>query len=113
MPPEHPSATTAMVLGIVGLVGIATCGGITLVLSPVAWVVGGRAVREIDAQPGRHSGREKANAGRIMGIVGTVLLGVGVLAFVAFFGLVASIGSSNGGHGAPHRVVLRHHAANS
>lgn len=79
-PPEHPSATTALVLGIVGLVGIAFCGGLTLVLSPFAWVIGRRAVREIDASPGRYSDREKANAGRIMGIIGTVLLALGVVA---------------------------------
>ena len=72
--PKHPSATTALVLGIIGLVGIVMCGGITLVLSPFAWGIGGRAVKEIDqAQPGTYSGRDLANAGRIMGIIGTVL----------------------------------------
>src|SRR5262249_38692902 len=59
--PDHPSATTALVLGIIGLVGIVFCGGLTLVLSPVAWVVGGRAVREIDAAPGQYTGRDRAN----------------------------------------------------
>jgi hypothetical protein len=81
--PDHPSSTTAMVLGIVGLVGILFCGGLTLVLSPVAWVVGRKAVREIDATPGRYTGRDKAQAGKIMGIIGTVLLALGVLAIIA------------------------------
>ena len=58
-PPSHPSANTAMVLGIIGLAGIALCGGITLVLSPFAWVIGAKASREIDASPGhvRRRGR--------------------------------------------------------
>lgn len=86
--PPHPSATTALVLSLVALVGIVVCGGITLVLSPFAWVIGGRAVREIDASPGTYSGRELANAGRIMGIIGTVLLIVGILAVIAFIALV-------------------------
>lgn len=89
--PEHPSATTAMVLGIVGLVGIAFCGGLTLVLSPFAWAIGRRAVREIDAAPGRYSGREKANAGRLMGLIGTILLVVGVLAVTALIVLLVAI----------------------
>jgi hypothetical protein len=78
--PEHPAATTALVLGIIGLVGIAFCGGLTLVLSPFAWAIGRRSVKEIDAAPGRYSGREKANAGKIMGLIGTILLAVGVVA---------------------------------
>jgi hypothetical protein len=89
-PPEHPSSTAAMVLGLIGLVGILLCGGLTLVISPFAWVIGGRAVREIDANPGRYSGREMASAGRVMGIVGTALLIVGILALIAIFGLVFS-----------------------
>jgi hypothetical protein len=89
--PEQPSATTALVLGIIGLVGIALCAGLTLVLSPFAWVIGRRAVREIDASPGRYSGREKANAGRIMGLIGTILLVLGVLAIAAFIALAIAI----------------------
>ena len=45
-PVNHPQVTTAMVLSLVGLVGIAVCGGITLVLSPFAWRMGARAVRD-------------------------------------------------------------------
>lgn len=93
--PKHPSATTAMVLGIIGLVGIATCGGVTLVVSPFAWAIGGRAVKEIDAAPpGTVGGRDEANTGRIMGIIGTVLLILGVLAVIAFVVLVVAVGSS-------------------
>ncbi len=91
--PDHPSATTALVLGIVGLVGIALCGGITLVLSPFAWVIGGRAVREIDAEPGRYAGRDRANAGRIMGIIGTVLLVLGVVALIGIIALIVAVPS--------------------
>lgn len=94
-PPEHPSATTAMVLGLVGLVGILVCGGLTLVVSPFAWAVGSRAVREIDASPGSYSGRELASAGRIMGIVGTGLLALGILAVIAFLALVVGVATTS------------------
>ena len=88
--PDQPSATTAMVLGIVGLVGIVFCGGLTLVLSPFAWAIGRKAVAEIDANPGRYGGRDKANAGKIMGMIGTVLLAVGVVLVVLAIVLVAA-----------------------
>ena len=95
-PANHPSATTALVLGLIGLAGIVFCGGITLVLSPFAWQMGARAVREIDANPGMYAGRDQANAGRIMGLIGTVLLVLGVLVLVAAVGLlmVASVSTT-------------------
>ncbi|GAA2146215.1 hypothetical protein GCM10009844_21950 [Nocardioides koreensis] len=86
-PANHPSATTALVLSLIGLVGIAFCGGITLVLSPFAWRTGAKAVREIDANPGMYGGRDQANAGRIMGIIGTVLLVIGIIGLIGLFSL--------------------------
>ena len=85
-----------MVLGIVALVGLAVCGGITLVLAPFAWAMGSRAVREIDAEPGRYGGRDKANAGRIMGIIGTVLLVLGVLLILFLVVGLFAAGTSSG-----------------
>jgi hypothetical protein len=52
-------------------------------VAPFAWVMGSRVINEIDASNGQLGGRSTANAGRICGIVGTVLIGVGLLAGVA------------------------------
>jgi hypothetical protein len=98
-PANHPSATTALVLSLIGLAGIAFCGGITLVLSPFAWRIGARAVREIDASQGRLGGREQANAGRIMGIIGTVLLALGILLALALVALLVASGTSEISYG--------------
>jgi hypothetical protein len=76
-PPNHPQATTALVLGILGLV---VCG----VIAPFAWSLGTKALREIDAAGGRWGGRGEANAGRICGIVGTVVLAAGLAVFALF-----------------------------
>lgn len=89
-PPAHPSASTSMVLGIVGLAGIMFCGGITLVVSPFAWAMGRKAVNEIDANPGAYSGRDQARGGQIMGIIGTVLLVIGILGLILLLGLFAT-----------------------
>lgn len=75
IPPNHPQATTVLVLGILGLV---VCG----VIGPFAWSIGNRVVAEIDASGGRVGGRTEANVGRILGIVATALLGVGVVVVV-------------------------------
>ncbi|MFC4783032.1 DUF4190 domain-containing protein [Nocardioides sp. MAHUQ-72] len=99
MAANHPSATTALVLSLIGLAGIAFCGGITLVLSPFAWRIGARAVREIDAEPGRYGGRDQANAGRIMGIIGTVLLGLGVLLIIGVIALAVAGTTSSSSSG--------------
>jgi hypothetical protein len=93
--PDHSSATTAMVLGIISLVGVALCGGLTLILAPAAWIVGAKSVREIDASAGRYGGRDRAQAGKIMGIIGTVLLALGILAIIAVVVLVIALGDGS------------------
>jgi hypothetical protein len=70
--PEHRQASTVLVLGILGLV-------LCQLISPFAWVMGNRVVGEIDASAGQLGGRTQANAGRICGIVGTCLLGAGII----------------------------------
>lgn len=86
-PADHPQSTTILVLGILGLV-------LCQVLSPFAWVMGNRVVREIDASGGRMGGRSSANAGRICGIIGTVLLGLSLL-FVVVIVVIAVAGAAS------------------
>ena len=85
--PDHPESTKAMVLGIVSLVGGLTCF-LPILLGPYAWVVGRRAVRQVDAEPGRWDGRSQALAGYVMGVIATVLLVLGVLALIGLVALV-------------------------
>ena len=87
--PDHPKSTTVLVLGILGLV-------LCQVLSPFAWVMGNRVVQEIDASGGHLGGRSSANAGRICGIIGSVLLGLSLALVVLFVvvGLGAAFTSS-------------------
>ncbi|WP_293784761.1 DUF4190 domain-containing protein [uncultured Aeromicrobium sp.] len=81
--PKHSQATLAMVLGIVGLVGGFVCG-LPLFVAPFAWYIGAKAVKEIDGAPQQYSGRSEASTGKILGIIGTVLLALVVLALVFF-----------------------------
>ena len=86
--PDHPQSTTVLVLGIVSLV-------VCSILGPFAWMMGNRVVREIDASRGMMGGRSSANAGRICGIIASVLLGLGVLAFVLFLVFAVAAGTSS------------------
>jgi hypothetical protein len=87
--PDHPKSTTALVLGILGVV-------LCQFIAPFAWLIGKRTVDEIDASRGGLGGRGSAQAGYVLGIVGTVLLGLGVLYFVFLFGvLVIGVASSS------------------
>jgi hypothetical protein len=73
---DHPNGTTVLVLGILGLVA---CG----LLGPVAWIMGNKAIREIDADPGViYRNRGNVNAGRVCGIIATAFLALGVLGVV-------------------------------
>ncbi len=65
--PDHPRATTALVLGILSLV---LCG----LIGPFAWAIGRSTLAEIDASGGRWGGRGQAQAGYVLGVIATVLL---------------------------------------
>jgi hypothetical protein len=74
---DHPKATTALVLGILGIV---ICG----LIAPFAWQMGKRTVAEIDASNGQLTGRGAAQAGYVLGLIGTILLGLAVVIGVLF-----------------------------
>lgn len=95
-PPKHDQATPAMVFGIVSLAGLVTCV-LPILLAPVAWILGAKAVKDIDANPGAYSGRGEANAGKIMGIIGTCLLVVAVIGIVALIIIGANGGFDDSG----------------
>jgi hypothetical protein len=98
-PPNHPRATLALALGITGLAGGLFFCGVPLVVSPFAWVIGHRALRDIRAAAGRLGGESSAQAGMVMGIVGTVLLFVFVTVVVL---LVIGLAAADFGPVPPH-----------
>jgi hypothetical protein len=74
-PQDHPRAMLSLILGILGLVICGLC-------APFAWRIGKGALNEIDASGGRIGGRGLAQAGYVLGLIGTILLGLGVLVLV-------------------------------
>ncbi|AXK87368.1 DUF4190 domain-containing protein [Nocardia farcinica] len=91
-PPDHPQATTILVLGILGLVLCQLC-------APFAWIMGRRALNEIESSGGTIGGQGNVKAGYICGIIGTIILALYLLALVvviviAIIGGIASSSSS-------------------
>jgi hypothetical protein len=76
-PPDHPQATTILVLGILGFF----CG----VLGPFAWVLGRRALTEIDASGGTIGGRSNVQVGYILGIVTSILFALSLIFLIVYF----------------------------
>jgi hypothetical protein len=88
-PPDHPQTTTVLILGIIGLVFCQFC-------APFAWVMGKKALNEIDASGGAIGGRGNVQVGYVLGIIGSVVLIVGLLAAIAYVVLaIVIIGSAS------------------
>ena len=83
--PEDSQATTVLVLGILSLV-------LCQVLGPFAWVMGNNELAGIDAGRRPPQNRGTAQAGRILGIISTVLMIIGFafLFIILFIGLVGA-----------------------
>jgi hypothetical protein len=82
MPQAHPQGTTILVLGILSLV---ICG----LLGPVAWIMGNNALAEIDRNPSAYANRSTVNAGRICGMIATIL----IVVFIVFYVIVLAAAS--------------------
>jgi hypothetical protein len=79
-------AVPALVLGIVSVVFCPLC-------APFAWYYGQRAEQLVDASGGVLGGRGEATAGKILGIVMSVLMLLGV-ALLIVFGVLLAAGTS-------------------
>lgn len=83
---EHPQGTTVLILGILSLV-------ICQILGPFAWSMGNKALKEIDSSGVPVSNQSSIQAGRICGIIASVLLIFTLLAVIAMI-LIAVLGST-------------------
>ena len=80
-PPDHPNALLILLLGIVGLVFCQLAG-------PFAWMMGKKALDEIDRSGGTIGGRSQVLVGYITGIIATAIL---VLALLILVGVLVVI----------------------
>lgn len=72
---EQVNGTTVLVLGILGVTLCGCC-------APFAWIMGNKALSAIDAGRANPAERGNANIGRILGMVGTGLIVLGLLFYM-------------------------------
>ena len=88
--PAPVNATTPLVLSILGLV-------VCQILSPVAWIMAHGSLGQLDANPQwDQSARGTVTAAKILGIIGTVLAILGILAFVTLTVIGALVPDAKG-----------------
>jgi hypothetical protein len=85
---EHPQATLAFVLGLLSVLGLT-------ILGPFGWYYGNKVIAQIDQDPREYNNRGIAMAGKVLGIIGTVFLGLTVLLVIGaiIFAVAASSSS--------------------
>ena len=86
---EHPQGTTILVLGIIGV--------FVSIVAPFAWIMGNKAMKEIRSSGVAYANEQNVNIGRILGMVFTILLIIGVVFSVValiIFGIAAANSSS-------------------
>lgn len=88
---QSSKATIAVVLGVLGVV---CCG----LLAPAAWYLANEELKGIDAGRLSDTNRGMAQVAKILGIIGTILLAIGLL-WVFAFGGMAMLGALTGGAG--------------
>lgn len=84
--PTNPLAIVSLILGILGL-----CGGLPFAAG--AWIVGGKAIAQIEQGSTKQGGLELARIGRGLGIAATALYGAILLCSLVLYslGLLGSV----------------------
>ena len=81
--PASGKSVAALVLGLIGLVAFQF-------LSPVAWYLGWSELRDIRAGLAAPSGSDYATVGMVLGIIGSAMLALGLLAILAACAIVVA-----------------------
>ena len=84
---EHPQGTTVLVLGVLSLV-------ICQILGPIAWNMGNKALRDMEAGGGMYSNKGSVQAGRICGMIATGILVASLVIFVLAMLAVVFLGTA-------------------
>ena len=83
----QPNGTLVLILGIAGIICLP-------ILAPIAWIMGNNGMALLNSGQGDETQRGNVNAGRICGIIGTVLMIVGAVVGMLFGGaIMAAVGA--------------------
>ena len=85
--PDYEEPHRGGLLLALGLIGLLACP----VVSPFAWVMGSNDLRAMDERRMDPEGRSNTQAGKILGIVGTILLALQEMALLAYAVIIAVV----------------------
>jgi len=63
---------------VFGILGLVCCGPLGI----ASWIMGNNAIKQIDASGMPYSNRGQINAGRILGMIATAWMVVGVILYI-------------------------------
>lgn len=93
---EPHRGTTILVLGIVSFFVLGP------ILGPIAWIMGNNDLREMRAGRMDREGEGNTNAGRICGMIATIMSIVGIVGCCLFYAIMfAAMGAAGAGGGNP------------
>jgi small-conductance mechanosensitive channel len=85
-PQEHPQGTMILIFGILGI--------FITIFAPIAWYVGNKAKKEIQASGIQYSNEQNISIGRMLGkiftIIAIVSIAVTIVILIVVFGIAAS-----------------------
>src|SRR6476619_1462800 len=88
-PQEHPQGTLILVFGILGI--------FITIFAPIAWYMGNKAKREIQASGIQYSNEQNVNIGRILGKVFTIIALISIALTIIITIIVVVVGVSQSG----------------
>lgn len=96
MMPPLPNATAALVLGIISIPTCFCAGIVGLACGIIAVILGSKAIKLYKTNPGVYnpSSYNNASAGKICGIIGTVLSSLYLIYVILYFIIVGTVMTS-------------------
>jgi len=82
--PHYEEPHRGVLILVLGILGLVACA----VLGPIAWIMGNTDLKKMDAGVMDPEGRSNTQIGKILGIVGTVLLGISLVGTVLWIAVV-------------------------
>ena len=88
-PQEHPQGTLILVFGILGI--------FITIFAPIAWYMGNKAKREIQASGIQYSNEQNVSIGRMLGKIFTIIALISIVLTIIITIIVVAVGVSQSG----------------
>jgi hypothetical protein len=88
-PQEHPQGTLILIFGIIGI--------FVTIFAPIAWYLGNKAKKEIQASGIQYTNEQNISVGRMLGKIFTIIALVSIAITIIITIIVIAVGASQAG----------------